>query len=121
MSGRYQVRVFESIDKDGATAPGTHLQPTVLTFSIYADSVDHAELTLRKEIEKGKHARGKIYQICATAGYIMIRSMAAALDGAFLHVFMDPVAGPYSDLRRLRFANPSPATEAAIPAHAAQG
>ncbi len=120
MSGRYQVRVFESIDKDGATSAGAKLQPTTLTFSVYADSMDHAEAILRKEIEKGKHSRGKVYQVCATAGHIMMRSVAASVDGSFFHVFMDPAAGPYSDLRRLRLSNACPVGEAAIPAHAAQ-
>lgn len=120
MSGRYQIRVFESLEKDGATASGTELQPVSFTFSLYADSVDHAELILRKEVERGKHARGRVYQICPAAAYGIMRSVAAALDGSFFHVFMDPAAGPFSELRRIRLPKPSSETQPEIPIPAAQ-
>lgn len=112
MTGRYQIRVFESQAKDGATASGTVLEPTVDTLSIYAESLEEAQLSLSKEIDKGKRPRGKVYQIIPPLGNGIIRSLAAALDGSFFHVFMDPFAGPYSDLRRLRLPQPGPAPEA---------
>lgn len=110
MTGRYQIRVFESVDKDGVTSPGAVFGPSALTFSIYADSSEHAELTLRKDIQKGKWPRGIVYQICPPLGHGLIRSFASALDGSFFHVFMDPAAGPYSELRRLRLPKPESAT-----------
>lgn len=120
MSGRYQIRVFESIEKEGATGVDTVLEPTALTFSVYAESAEKAELSLRRDIDKGKRARGRVYQICPPLGHGIIRSIAAALDGSFFHVFMDPAGGPYSHLRRIRLPQAETAVEHASPFLAAQ-
>lgn len=60
MSCRYQVRVFESTQKDGSTSAGTIVTPLAHTFSIYAYSGEEAEKSIRKDIAKGKLTRGKI-------------------------------------------------------------
>ena len=106
MTGRYQVRIFESVEADGATAAGTLLAPVSLSFMLYADSAEKAEILLRKDINKGKRARGKVYQICSVLGHGFTRSIAATLDGSFQHVFLDPASGPFSETRRIRSANP---------------
>jgi hypothetical protein len=103
MSGRYQVRVFESSAKDGGTAAGTILVPTVHTFSIYADSGEEAEKSIHRDIKKGKLSCGKVYQIWPLLGSAeFTRSLAVSMDGSCDRVFLDPAAGPYSELRRLR-------------------
>lgn len=103
MSCRYQVRVFESTQKDGATAAGTIIAPLAQTFSIYAYSGEEAEKSIRKDIAKGKLARGKIYQILPLLGNAeLTRSLAVGLEGSFDRVFLDPAAGPYSEFRRIR-------------------
>ena len=104
MNGRYQVRIFESIEKNAATADGTFLKQVSLSFMLYADSVEQAEILLHKDIGKGKRARGKVYQITPVQGQGFTRSIAAGLDGSFQHVFLDPAYGPYSEMRRLRLA-----------------
>lgn len=110
MGGRYQMRVFESVAQDGSITPGTLFQPHAYCFSVYAESSNEAERLLRRDIERGKHPRGRVYQICPPLGNGLIRSVAASLDGSFFHVFMDP-DGPYSDLRRLRLPRPTAVTE----------
>jgi hypothetical protein len=108
MSCRYQVRVFESTAKDGATAAGSILAPLAYTFSVYADSGEHAEKSIRKDIGKGKLARGRVYQILPLLGNAeLTRSLAVAVDGSFDRVFLDPAAGPYSELRRIRLPVPT--------------
>jgi hypothetical protein len=72
--------------------------------------LDEAQLLLFKQIDQGKRPRGRVYQIIPPIGHGVIRSLAAALDGSFFHVFMDPAAGPYSDLRRLRLPQVAPQT-----------
>ncbi|HTU45650.1 MAG TPA: hypothetical protein VMF91_11345 [Bryobacteraceae bacterium] len=103
MSCRYQIRVFESTQKDGATAAGTIIAPIAQTFSVYAHSGEEAEKSIRKDIDKGKLARGKVYQILPLLGNAeFTRSLAAGLEGSFDRVFLDPAAGPYSEFRRIR-------------------
>lgn len=112
MSCRYQIRVFESTEKNGATSGGTIVGPTAQTFSVYAYSGDEAERTIRKNVAKGKLALGKVYQILPLLGNAeLTRSLAVALDGRFDHVFLDPAAGPYSEFRRVRLAQPAPSLE----------
>jgi len=107
MSCRYQVRVFESTQKDGATAAGTIIAPLAQTFSVYAYSGEEAEKSIRKDIDKGKLARGKVYQILPLLGNAeLTRSLAVGLEGSFDRVFLDPAAGPYSEFRRIRLPQP---------------
>lgn len=105
MSGRYQVRIYESIEKDGALAVGTVLAPVSLSFTLYADSLEKAEILLHKDLDKGKRSRGRVYQLCSVLGHGFTRSIAAGLDGSFQHVFLDPASGPYSEMRRIRLPN----------------
>jgi hypothetical protein len=115
MSGRYQIRVFESAAKDGATMAGAILTPVAYTFSIYADSCDQAEKSIRKDIGKGKLSRGRIYQLLPVLGNgELARSLAVSLDGSFDRVFLDPAAGPYSELRRVRPCNFAVATAQSV-------
>ena len=113
MSCRYQIRVFESTEKDGVTSAGTLVAPLAFTFSVYTYSAEQAEKQIRKDVAKGKLSRGKVYQILpAIGGGEFTRSLAVAEDGSFAHVFLDPAAGPYSEFRRLRL--PTPALEPGI-------
>ena len=103
MSCRYQIRVFESVQKDGATAAGTTVSPATHTFSIYAHSGEEAEKSIRKSIAGGKLPCGKVYQILPLIGNAeLTRSLAVAADGSFERVFLDPANGPYGELRRIR-------------------
>ena len=103
MSSRYQIRVFESTAKDGATTAGTVVGPTVQTFSIYGYSGDEAVTSIRRDVAKGKLAKGKVYQICPLFGNPeLIRSLAVGLDGNCVRVFLDPASGLYGELRRIR-------------------
>jgi hypothetical protein len=113
MSCRYQIRIFESIDKDGGTQAGTFMAPLAHIFSVYAYSGDEAEKSIRKDVERGKLARGRVYQILPLLGNAeLTRSLAAALDGSFERVFLDPADGPYSEFRRVRLPREStPARE----------
>lgn len=112
MSCRYQVRIFESLEKDGATSAGTVLAPAAFTFSVYAYSGEEAEKQIRKDVAKGKLSRGKVYQILpAIGGGEFTRSLAVAEDGSSGHVFLDPAAGPFSEFRRIRLPRPAAVTE----------
>jgi hypothetical protein len=103
MSCRYQIRIFESAGKDGATSAGTIMAPVAQTFSVYVYSAEEAEKSIRKDIARGKLARGRVYQILPLLGNAeLTRSLAVALDGSFHRVFLDPEAGPYSEFRRVR-------------------
>jgi hypothetical protein len=123
MSFRYQIRIFESTEKDGATAPGTIVTPISRTLSMYAYSAEEAEKSLRRDIEKKKLPRGKVYQICPVLlNGELIRSFGADLNGSFQHVFLDPAAGPYDELRAIRLPRPvgeATESESAAPAHSA--
>jgi hypothetical protein len=121
MSGRYQVRIFASIENDAATVVGTILVPTSLTFTLYADSAEEAEILLHKHVDKGKRPRGRVYQICAVLGQEFTRSVAAGLDGSFHHVFLDPASGPFSEMRRIRLPNPIGEPDPANALQAVQG
>jgi hypothetical protein len=113
MSCRYQIRVFESTQKDGNTSPGTIVTPLAFTFSVYVYSGEEAEKSIRRDVAKGKLSRGRVYQILPLLGNAeLTRSLAVALDGSFEHVFLDPAAGPYSEFRRLRLPAPAPASQA---------
>jgi hypothetical protein len=113
MNGRYQVRIYESTEKDDAVAAGTVLAPVSLSFTLYADSLEKAEILLHKDLDKGKRSRGRVYQICSVLGHGFTRSIAAGLDGSFQHVFLDPASGPYSEMRRIRLAKPIDETDTA--------
>lgn len=120
MSCRYQVRIFESTGKDGAISAGTIVTPVAFTFSIYAYSAEEAEQSVRKDVAKGKLGRGKVYQILPVIGNgEFVRSLAAASDGPFEHVFLDPAAGPFSEFRRIRLPHPPVAAESSLPQNAA--
>lgn len=109
MSCRYQVRVFESVQRDGATVANTTVTPTVQTLSVYAHSADEAEASIHKSIANGKLGRGRVYQIWPSLGNgEFTRSLAIALDGSSQRVLLDPAAGPYSELRRIRLAKAVP-------------
>jgi hypothetical protein len=117
MSCRYQIRVFESMEKDGVTSAGTVVAPLSFTFSIYGYSAAEAEKQIRKDVGKGKLSRGKVYQILPViGGGELARSVAVAADGSFAHVFLDPAAGPYSEFRRIRLPQPAPAAELGVAA-----
>ncbi|HEX3684412.1 MAG TPA: hypothetical protein VHU83_17890 [Bryobacteraceae bacterium] len=112
MSCRYQVRIFESAGKDGATSVGTIMAPVAQTFSVYVYSAEEAEKSIRKDIAKGKLARGRVYQILPLIGNAeLTRSLAVALDGSFQRVFLDPEAGPYSEFRRVRLPQSTAASQ----------
>ena len=108
MSCRYQVRIFESTQKDGATSAGTIVAPVSQPLSIYAYSGEDAEKCIRKDVAKGKLARGKVYQILPLIGNAeLTRSLAVAIDGSFERVFLDPATGLYSEFRRIRLPQPT--------------
>jgi hypothetical protein len=112
MSCRYQIRVFESTQKDGATMAGTIMAPLAQTFSVYAYSGEEAEKSIRKDIATGKLARGKVYQVLPLIGNAeLTRSLAVGLDGSFERVFLDPAAGPYSEFRRVRMPQSVPESQ----------
>jgi hypothetical protein len=117
MNCRYQVRVFESIEKDGITSAGTVVAQVAFTFSVYAYSAEEAEKQVRKGVERGKFSRGKVYQILpAIGGGELTRSLAVAPDGSSAHVFLDPAAGPYSEFRRIRLPQPLAAEQPGLTA-----
>lgn len=104
-SQRYRIRVYESGDRDGATGEGTIVIPLERSFTINAYSGEEAEGLVRRDVLQGKLARGKVYQLCPWLGNPeFIRSLAAALDGSFERVFLDPASGIYAELRRIRYA-----------------
>jgi hypothetical protein len=104
MSCRYQVRVFESVEKDGAPSAGTTVAPSVQTVSIYAYSAEEAESAICKGVGTGKFGRGRVYQIWPCLGNgEFTRSIAIAGDGSSQRVLLDPAAGPFSAQRRIRF------------------
>jgi hypothetical protein len=112
MSCRYQVRVFESVEQNGATGAGTTVRPSVQTFSIYAYSAEEAENTIQKRVANGKLARGRVYQIWPFLGNgEFTRSLAIACDGSCQHVWLDPAAGPFNELRRIRVPQAAAANE----------
>lgn len=112
MSCRYQVRIFESTEKDGATSPGTIMAPVTQTFSVYVHSAEEAEKSISKDIAKGKLARGRVYQVLPLLGNAeLTRSLAVGLDGSFHRVFLDPAAGPYSEFRRIRLPQATAASQ----------
>jgi hypothetical protein len=112
MSCRYQVRIFESTSKDGATSAGTLVSPTALTLSVYAYSGDEAEKSIRKDIAKGKLSAGRVYQIMpARYDFGMVRSVAIGLDGSCRRVYLDPASGPYCEFRRIRLPEPAEETQ----------
>jgi hypothetical protein len=106
MSCRYQVRVFESVAQDGATGVGTTVRPTVQTFSVYAYSAEEAEKAICKGVANGKLSSGRVYQIWPFLGNgEFTRSLAIATDGSSQRVWLDPAAGPFSEVRRIRVAH----------------
>lgn len=121
MSCRYQVRIFESTQKDGATSAGTVVTPVAHPLSVYAYSGEEAENIIRKDVARGKLARGRVYQILPLIGNAeLTRSLAVASDGSFERVFLDPATGLYSESRRIRLpkltpaADPQPAAASAL-------
>ena len=101
------IRMYEDVEKAGATAPGTMVQPVTRELSFYAESADEAEKRLRRDVASGALPAGAVYQICPwLANPELIRSVAAGLDGEFQRVFLDPAAGLYSELRRIRLPRP---------------
>ena len=105
---RYIIRVFADREENGATAPGTVVQPSSLQLSFYQDSADDAEKKLHQDVLNGKLPKGRVYQICPSLGsFEPIRSCAVAQDGSAQRVFLDPVDGLYSELRRIRLPRPS--------------
>ena len=112
MSQRYIIRVYEDCEKDGATGPGTVVEPVSAQIAVYAYTADEAEKKLQNDIASGKLKAGRVYQICPwLAVPELIRSFSAGLDGSFQRVFLDPAAGPYSEYRRIRRPRPAAETE----------
>lgn len=112
MSCRYQVRVFESVQQDGATAAGTTVRPSVETFSVYAYSADEAEKSICKGVANGKLKRGRVYQIWPFLGNgEFTRSLAIACDGSLHRVWLDPATGPFGELRRIRVPSDTAASD----------
>ncbi len=102
------IRTYEDREKNGATIPGTIVEPVTRELSLYAYSADEAEKKLCSDIVSGKLPAGRVYQICPwMANPEMIRSFAASLDGSFQRVFLDPAAGLYGEYRRIRLPKPS--------------
>lgn len=109
--------MYEDTEKRGATAPGTMVRPVTRDLSFYAESADEAEKRLRKDVASGALPAGMVYQICpCLANLELIRSVAAGLDGDFQHVFLDPAAGVYSELRRIRLPRPLITTHESVTA-----
>ena len=103
MGNRYKIRTYQSGDQDGATVAGTIVLPIDRSFTIYAGTAQEAEQKLQKDVKHGKLSNGLVYQICPTFGNPeLIRSVAAAIDGSFSRVFLDPAAGMYGEFRRIR-------------------
>lgn len=101
--GRYIIRVFGDREESGATEPGTVVRPLSTQLSFYEDSADNAEKKLYHDILNGKLPKGRVYQICPSLGsFEPIRSWAIANDASAQRVFLDPVNGPYSELRQIR-------------------
>ena len=114
MSCRYQVRVFETAEQNAMIEVGTAVRPSVQTFSVYAYSADEAERTICKGIASGKLARGRVYQIWPFLGNgEFTRSLAIAADGSWQRVLLEPAAGPFSELRRIRVAQAAASGESA--------
>jgi hypothetical protein len=110
MSCRYLIRIFRSEIEDDSIRPGTVVTPTDRTLCVYGSSADEVERILLQDVQKGKLPAGRVYQICPQIGRPeLIRSVAITTDMNLERVFLDPVAGLYSALRRIRSANPQPA------------
>jgi hypothetical protein len=102
------IRTYEDREKNGATDAGTVVEPVNRELAVYAYSADEAEARIRKDVAGGKLPPGRVYQICPwMANPELIRSVAASLDGSFQRVFLDPAAGLYSELRRVRLPRPA--------------
>jgi hypothetical protein len=101
--------MYEDLNKCGSTVPGTIVTPIVRELSVYADSADEAEKQLRIDVQNKALPGGRVYQICPCLGTPeLIRSVAASSDGTCQRVFLDPAAGLYSELRRIRLPRPTP-------------
>ena len=105
MGYRYMIRTFQDANGRDSIQSGTIVSLVPREFSIYAESAHEAERQLRTDIMRGALPGGRVYQICPSLGSPeLIRSMAASIDGSFARVFLDPAAGLYSDLRRIRLS-----------------
>ena len=112
--GRYIVRIFSDQEQNGATVPGTVVTPVNTELSFYVDSADEAEKKLYRDVLSGKLSKGRVYQICPSLGsFEPIRTCAISPDGQWQRVFLDPVDGMYSSLRRIRLPRPAADQETA--------
>lgn len=110
------IRIYEDVNKNGSTVPGTIVGPITRELSVLADSADEAERQLRADVANKALPAGRVYQICPwLANPELIRSFAASLDGSFQRVFLDPAAGLYSELRRIRLPRPQPCPSEVTP------
>lgn len=102
------LRMYEAVDNSGATQPGTVVKPVDRHLSIYAANSEEAEGTLHRDVRSNKLPSGKVYQVCPWVGNAeLIRSISFSLDGVSERVFLDPAAGPYGELRRIRLPSSS--------------
>ncbi len=113
--GRYIIRVFSDREQSSTTAPDTVVEPLDLQISFYTDSADEAEKKLYGDVLRGKLPKGRVYQICPSMGsFEPIRTCAIAPDGVAQRVFLDPVDGLYSQLRRIRLPRETTVEHAAV-------
>jgi len=116
MAQRYTIRTYEDANGRNSTSSGTIVALVLREMSIYAESANEAEMQLRDDVASGGLPAGRIYQICPwLSNPELVRSVAASLDGSFQRVFLDPAAGLYSDLRRVRVSNPLASKENGSP------
>jgi hypothetical protein len=95
--------MYEAQDQTGDTQAGTVVKPVDRHISIYASNSEEAEAALHRDVANKKLPSGKVYQLCPWLGNgELIRSLAFALDASCERVFLDLVAGHYSELRRIR-------------------
>jgi len=103
MCEKYMVRMFQEMNGGSATHSGTIVGLVPRELSIYAESAQQAERLLQDDVARGVLPAGRVYQICPWLGNPeIIRSVAASVEGSFERVYLDPAAGLYSDLRRVR-------------------
>jgi hypothetical protein len=106
--------MYESGDGDGGIAAGTIVVSIDRGFSLDADSADEAERRLHEGVIAGKLPGGRVYKISPADGNAeLIRTVAFCENGNGRHVILEPAMGMYSEFRRLRYVEETPAPHAA--------
>ncbi len=101
------IRIYEDLHEKGSTSAGTILTPASRELCMYAESAGDAEQRVRADVTSGGLPSGRVYQISPwLSNPELVRSVAASTDGSFQRVFLDPSAGLYSELRRIRLPKP---------------